>query len=77
MRDYDAFAKGGYEVRYHAYGGRYFWYDVWIDYATKAHALRGIKNFKNGRWLKITEYPGKCKPGKEITLADLEEPEKE
>ena len=79
IENYDAFGKGGYEVEYCQYGGAYNDHittrRVTIGYASKAWALRGIKNFKDGYWLEIKEYPGKCKPGRIITLAELEEPE--
>lgn len=76
MTGFDAFGKGGYKVKYYKYGGYYPGHYVWIGYATKAEALKGIKEF-NGRFVKVEEYPGKCKPGKEIKLADLEAPENE
>ena len=76
MKYYDAFVKGGYYVKYYKYGGRYPEHYVWIGYATKAEALKGIKEF-NSECFEIMEYPGKCKPGRRITLAELEAPENE
>ena len=76
MIGFFVYGKGGYGVEYYKDGGYYPGHFVKIGYATKAEALKGINEF-NGRCLKIMEYPGKCKPGKEIDIADLEAPENE
>lgn len=76
MTGFNAFGKGGYLVEYFKDGGYYPGHYVTIGYATKAEALKGIKEF-NGRFVKVEEYPGKCKPGKVIDIADLEAPENE
>lgn len=71
-----AFRDGGYVVRYHKYNGFYPGYIAHETYATKAEALKGVKEL-NGFIYEITEFPGNCMPGKRITLADLEAPENE
>ena len=74
--DMAGFEDGGYVVRYHKYNGCYPGYVAYEVYATKAEALKGIKEL-NGFIYEIMEYPGKCKPGRRITLAELEAPENE
>ena len=70
------FKDGGYEIEYYKYGGCYQGHIVFEEYATKAEALNGIREF-HGYYLEIKEYPGNGLPGKRIDIADLEEPVKE
>lgn len=74
--DMDVYKDGGYGIEYHKYGDCYPGYIAFEEYATKAEALKGIKEL-NGFLYKIIEFPGNYMYGKEITIADLEAPENE
>lgn len=77
---HDVFNRGGYSIEHYVSGGDY-WPQMAEDcYATREEAIKGLKEIDEVllRWgVEIKEYPGNCKPGKVIDIADLEAPENE